>query len=282
MKESKEGLNWKLRHIERGIIHNTQKFQFIKQHLFWTVLDRPFLFRLLLCLLYQISEHIIVQITFIIILVVSLLSLSRNKTNSHFLNNWQSQSNTTSQADRIWSEHLIWPWKATIWIRFIKGKLVFQNEKQWELLQKVKMKQIYWCHHALKDRILISVSVFIITISLVTATAYYHCTCSVHFIHTMQFQLYVRFSKSSSSSLNKSIKSTPSSSLVMQQLIIYMSISTSESTEAHILMTWMSQTFLRHKRISVKIMALLRSSWCSTCHYIVRILSASISNPVRI
>ncbi len=46
-----------------------------------------------------------------------------------------------------------------------------------------------------KDRILISVSVFIITISLVTATAYYHCTCSVHFIHTMWFQLYVRFSK---------------------------------------------------------------------------------------
>jgi len=38
--------------------------------------------------------------------------------------------------------------------------------------------------------------------------------------------------KSSSSSLNKSIKSTPSSSLVMQQLIIYMSIFTSESTEA--------------------------------------------------
>jgi len=38
--------------------------------------------------------------------------------------------------------------------------------------------------------------------------------------------------KSSSSSLNKSIKSTPSSSLVMQQLIIYMFISTFESTEA--------------------------------------------------
>jgi len=36
-----------------------------------------------------------------------------------------------------------------------------------------------------KDQILISVSVFIITISLVTATAYYHYTCSVHFIHTM-------------------------------------------------------------------------------------------------
>ena len=38
--------------------------------------------------------------------------------------------------------------------------------------------------------------------------------------------------KSSSSSLNKSIKSTPSSLLVMQQSIIYMSISTLESTEA--------------------------------------------------
>jgi len=40
----------------------------------------------------------------------------------------------------------------------------------------------------------------------------------------------------------------------------------------------MSQTFWRHKRISVKIMTLLRSSWCSACHYIVRILSMSISN----
>ncbi len=38
--------------------------------------------------------------------------------------------------------------------------------------------------------------------------------------------------KSSSSSLNKSIKSTTSSPLVMQQLIIYMSIFTFESTEA--------------------------------------------------
>jgi len=38
--------------------------------------------------------------------------------------------------------------------------------------------------------------------------------------------------KSSSSSLNKSIKSTPSSLLVMQQPIIYMPISTFESTEA--------------------------------------------------
>jgi len=46
-----------------------------------------------------------------------------------------------------------------------------------------------------KDQILISVSVFIITIPFETATAYYHCTCSVHFIHTMQFQLYVRISK---------------------------------------------------------------------------------------
>jgi hypothetical protein len=130
MKESKEELNWKTPpYRKKKIMYNTQKFEFIKQHLFWTVLDRLFLFKLLLCLLYQISEHIIVQITFIIILVVSLLSLSRNKTNSHFLNNWQSWDNTTSQADRIWSEHLIWPWKATIWIRFIKGKLVFLKWK---------------------------------------------------------------------------------------------------------------------------------------------------------
>jgi hypothetical protein len=115
-----------------------RQFQFFKQYLFWTVSDRPFLFKLLLYLLYQFSEHIIVHITFIIILVVSLLSLSRNETNSHFLNNWQSQNNTTSQADRIWSEHLIWPWKATIWIRFIKGNWYFWNEKQWKLLQRWK------------------------------------------------------------------------------------------------------------------------------------------------
>ena len=42
--------------------------------------------RIILCLLYQISEHIIVHITLTIILVVSLLPLPRNKTNSHFLN----------------------------------------------------------------------------------------------------------------------------------------------------------------------------------------------------
>jgi len=39
-------------------------------------------------------------------------------------------------------------------------------------------------------------------------------------------------SQKSSSSSNKQIKSTPSSSLVMQQLIIYMFISTLKSTEA--------------------------------------------------
>jgi len=39
-------------------------------------------------------------------------------------------------------------------------------------------------------------------------------------------------SQESSSSFNKQIKSTPLSPLVMQQLIIYMFISTSESTEA--------------------------------------------------
>ncbi len=39
-------------------------------------------------------------------------------------------------------------------------------------------------------------------------------------------------SQKSSSSFNKQIKNTPSSSLVMQQLTIYMFISTFESTEA--------------------------------------------------
>ena len=158
---------------------------------------RPFLFRILLCLLYQISEHIIVQITFIIILVISLLSLSRNKTNSHFLNNWQSQNNITSWANRIWSEHLIWPWIATTWIRFIKGEIgISQNEKAMKATSEGENEvNILMSSCFRKDRILISVSVFIITISLVTATAYYHCTCSVHFIHTMWFQLYVRISK---------------------------------------------------------------------------------------
>jgi hypothetical protein len=186
------------------------------------------------------------------------------------------QYNITSR--QIWSEHLIWPWKATIWIRFIKGKLVFQNEKQWELLQKVKMKQIYWRHHALKK----TGSSYQYQFSLLQFSCDSNSLLSLYLFssfHTYNvFQLYVRFSKSSSSSLNKSIKSTPSSSLVMQQLIIYMSISTLNQQKPHILMTWMSQTFLRNERISVKIMALLRSSWCSTCHYIVRILSASISN----
>ena len=93
MRESKKGLNWRLHHIERHQEYTHHRgFQFIKQHLFWTVLDRPFLFKLLLCLLYQISEHIIVQITFIIILVVSLLSLPKNKMNSHFLNTCISAS----------------------------------------------------------------------------------------------------------------------------------------------------------------------------------------------
>ena len=88
MRESEEELNWKTpSYRKKKIMYNTQKLKLIKQHLFWTVLDRPFLLRILLCLLYQISEHIIVQITFIIILVISLLSLSRNKTNSHILNN---------------------------------------------------------------------------------------------------------------------------------------------------------------------------------------------------
>jgi len=63
-----------------------RQFQFFRQYLFWTVSDRPFLSRLLLYLLYQFNEHIIMHITFIIILIVSLLPLSRNETNSHFLN----------------------------------------------------------------------------------------------------------------------------------------------------------------------------------------------------
>ncbi len=158
---------------------------------------RFFLFKILLCLLYQISEHIIVQITFIIIFVVSLLSLSRNKTNSHFLNNWRLWGDITSQADRIWSEHLIWPWKATTWIRFIKREIgIFWNEKAMRATSEGENEaNILMSSCFKKDRILISVSVFIITISLVAATAYYHCTCSVYFIHTMRFQLYVRFSK---------------------------------------------------------------------------------------
>ena len=198
MKESKEGLNWQLCYVEKDCIYTSYScFSSIKQHLFQTVLDRPFLFKLLLCLLYQISEHIIVQITFIIILVVSLLSLSRNKTNSHFLNNWWSQNNITSQADRIWSEHLIWPWKATIWIRFIKGKIgIFWNEKAMRATSEGENEaNILTSSCFRKDRILISISVFIIRISLATVTAYYHCTCSVYFIHTTQFQLYVRVSK---------------------------------------------------------------------------------------
>ncbi len=199
-----------------------RQFQFFRQYLFWTVSDRLFLLKLLLYLLYQFSEHIIVHITLIIILVVSLLPLSRNETNSHFLNNWQSWDNQTSQADRIWSEGLIWPWKATIWIRFIKKEIgISQNEKamwatsegenevniltslcyrKWEKTtekteQKRTAKRINWHISIDRDQILKSVLVFIITIPLVTATAYYHCTCSVHFIHTMRFQLYVRILK---------------------------------------------------------------------------------------
>ena len=72
--------------------------------------------------------------------------------------------------------------------------------KKWEKRKERKeqnrtAKRINWHISIDRDQILISVSVFIITIPLVTATAYYHCTCSVHFIHTMRFQLYVRFSK---------------------------------------------------------------------------------------
>ncbi len=106
-------------------------------------------------------------------------------------------------------------------------------KKQWELLQKVKMKQIYWCCHALKKtgfsyQYQFSLLQFLLRqqqltiIVLVQFISYIQC--SFNYMSDSQ--------KSSSSSLNKSIKSTPSSSLVMQQLIIYMSISTFESTEA--------------------------------------------------
>jgi len=159
MTESKEGLNWKTSsYRKRKIIDNTWGFKFMRQHLFQTVLDRPFLFKLLLCLLYQISEHIIMQITFIIILVVSLLSLSRNKTNSYFLNNWQSWGDMTSQADRIWSEHLIWPWKVTIWIRFIKKEIgISWNEKAMKATSEGENEaNILTSSCFRKDRILIS------------------------------------------------------------------------------------------------------------------------------
>jgi len=96
VKESKEELNWKTPPYKKGKIrYNTREFEFIRQHLFWTVQLSSSCLELL-CLLYQISEHIIMQITFITILVMSLLPLSRNEANSHFINNWQSQGNTTS------------------------------------------------------------------------------------------------------------------------------------------------------------------------------------------
>jgi len=63
-----------------------------------------------------------------------------------------------------------------------------KQEKGKEKTEKKRTaKRINWHISIDRDQILISVSVFIITIPLEAATAYYHCTCSVHFIHTMQF-----------------------------------------------------------------------------------------------
>ncbi len=106
-------------------------------------------------------------------------------------------------------------------------------KKQWELLQKVKMKQIYWCHHALEKTGFSYQYQFSLLQSLLWQQQL-TIIVLVQFISYIQcgFNYMSDSQKSSSSSLNKLIKNTPSSSLVMQQLIIYMSISTSESTEA--------------------------------------------------
>ncbi len=106
-------------------------------------------------------------------------------------------------------------------------------KKQWELLQKMKMKQIYWRHHALKKTESSHQHQFLLLQSLLWQQ-------QLTIIVLVQFISYIQCSfnymsdsqKSFSSSLNKSIKSTPSSLLVMQQSIIYMSISTLKSTEA--------------------------------------------------
>ncbi len=105
-------------------------------------------------------------------------------------------------------------------------------KKQWELLQKVKMKQIYWCCHALEK----TESSYQYQFSLLQSLLWQQqliIIVLVQFISYIQcgFNYMSDSQKSSSFSLNKSIKNTPSSPLVMQQLIIYMFISTSESTE---------------------------------------------------
>ncbi len=106
-------------------------------------------------------------------------------------------------------------------------------KKQWELLQKVKMKWIYWRHHALEKTGFSYQYQFSLLQSLLWQQQL-TIIVLVQFISYIQcgFNYMSDSQKSSSSSLNKLIKNTPSSPLVMQQLIIYMSISTSESTEA--------------------------------------------------
>jgi len=130
-------------------------------------------------------------------------------------------------------------------------------KKQWELLQRVKMKQIYWRCHALKSKKKEkkeqnrteqqkgSIDTFLLTetrfsnqyqFSLLQSLLWQQqltIIVLVQFISYIQCSFnYMSESQKSSFSSNKQIKSTPSSSLVMQQLTIYMSISTSESTKA--------------------------------------------------
>jgi len=130
-------------------------------------------------------------------------------------------------------------------------------KKQWKLLQKVKMKQIYWCCCAIeskkkqqkkqnrREQQKKSIDTFLLTktrfsnqyqFSLLQFLLWQQqltIIILVQFISYIQCSFnYMSKSQKSSSSFNKQIKSTPSSPLVMQQLIIYMSISTSESTEA--------------------------------------------------
>ncbi len=126
-------------------------------------------------------------------------------------------------------------------------------KKQWELLQKVKMKWTYWCCCVLeskrqkrKEQQKESIDTFLLTETRFSYQYQFSLLQSLLWqqqltiIVLVQFILYIQCSfnymsksqKSSSSSSNKQIKSTSLSSLVMQQLIIYMFIFTSESTEA--------------------------------------------------
>jgi len=115
----------------------------------------------------------------------------------------------------------------------LRRRLVFlKMKKQWKLLQKVKMKQIYWRHHALKKTRFSYQYQFSLLQSLLWQQQLIIIVL-VQFISYIQCGFnYMSESQKSSSSFNKQIKNTPSSSLVMQQLTIYMFISTFESTEA--------------------------------------------------